>query len=1108
MKIKLLFLFLILIPISAFSVDHYYYDSKKTDLDIRPDKIAVILNNVYSDVTVRNKINSYMGTGDELKRVIDYVYLISFSEMKTDAEIQGYLDNINSQKDIVKFVTKVYYGSSKSVTQIPSDVFIVKLKNPAYKEMLDIMNIQNNCAVLGNISNENGFLLRSNSGISKNGLELADEYYASGIFEYAEPDFLYPDKCLLLSIPNDLFFNSQWALRNTGQPVLTGSPFLFQGDASTVSGIPGSDMKVTEAWDFTTGSPSVRIGIIDSGIDSLHPDLQASGHLLCGYDAVNNLNTSSLDHASHGTSVAGIIGAVSNNGIGIAGIAPTSTLMSIAIYDANGVTSSSIIARAFDTARVRGIEVLCNGWGGSTPSGIVTDAVNNAALNGRGGLGSIILFGSGNDGRNPPVYPSFLPNVLSVGASTTHDQKKAPGTGNQFYWGSNYGESTDGDLDITAPTNCYTLADGGIYDPNFSGTSASVPNAAGVAALVLSVNPSLSRSQVFENISRGCDKIDNVNYSVNKTSGKWNNYYGYGRVNALNSVRLAAGTDVIPPVISHSLVSSHSSTYPTIIKAEITDQDGSSVPLSGTNAPLLYYKVKKGSSSWTAFDSVSFYSVSGDLFYFRIPSQGWETEVQYYIRAADNAGNETTFPKHAPHSFWLCYYSVGNITVETKKIPSFTGADFGSTISPSVYFNSFKILHAKLRIYMRHTYLNDEIIQIFSPISDANNNRKCLFSSNGNDMDNITGAYVSDSASTVWSNGTPPYMNGHYKPEYILNGFNGQNAAGNWRILHFDRGIGDYSFFDSVKISLCRTTGTTSASVRSDRSEDSLVHFGNVTFPNSYEKNFYLKNSGTANLSVTGYSFSGGFSSMFSIINVPPSNILPNDSGLFKVKLNTSVSGLMNLSQDSVQGAVLNILTNDPSKNIFKVSLQTSDSLNYSFKNLHLKLFIEGLHNTENNTTIEDTIFVYLRKAVYPYLLVDSSFSKIDSLGTGDFNFAHSQNNVSYYIVVKHRSGLETWSATGQSFTASLMNYDFTDNISKAFGDNLILKGSEYCLYSGDINYDTFIDLTDLNMILNASNNFKQGYSLEDINGDNIVDLTDVAPVYNNSIIFVRAVSP
>lgn len=1108
MRIKLLSLFLIMIISNAFPADHYYYDNRKIELDARVDKIAVILNNDYSDVTVRNKISGYIGTGDQLKKVFKNVYLITFSELKNDAQIQVYTENINRQTDLVKFVTRVYYGSSKSVTQIPSDVFIVKLKNPSYKEMLDIINIENSCSVIGSMSNDKCFLIRTNSDVKKNALEISEDYFSKGIFEYAEPDFIYPEKCLLLSIPNDQYFNSQWAISNTGQSIQTGSPFLFQGDASTVNGIPGSDMNVTGAWDFTTGSPSVRIGIIDCGIDSLHPDLQSADHLLCGYDAFMNTNSSSVDYGNHGTSVAGIIGAVSNNGTGISGIAPSCPLMSITIYDINGVTTSSVIARAFDTARVRGIEILCNGWGGSSPSGLITDAINNAALYGRGGLGCIILFGSGNDGRNPPVYPSQLPNVLSVGSSTPHDQKKAPGTGNQYYWGSNYGAGTDGDLDITAPTNCYTLSSGGGYDPNFSGTSASVPNASGVAALVLSVNPSLTRSEVFDNIARGCDKIDNVSYSENKSSGKWNLYYGYGRVNALNSVRLAAGTDVIPPVINHSAVTSHSSTYPTTITAEITDQDGSSVPVAGNNKPVIFYKVKKGASSWTAFDSLSAYTNNGNIFYFKIPSQGWETEVQYYIRARDNSGNETTFPKHAPNNFWLCYYSVGNITSETRKIPSFTGADFGSTISPYVNFSSFKILHSKVKIYMRHTYLNDEIIQVFSPISDANNNRKCLFSSNGNDMDNITGANVSDSASSLWLNSTPPYWNGYYKPEYSLSGFNGQNAGGNWRILHFDRGIGDYAFFDSVKITLCRTTGAFSSAVRLDKAEDSLIFFGNVTFPNTYEKNFYLKNSGTANLTVTGYSFSGNFASMYSITNVPSVNILPNDSGLFRVKLNTTVSGLMNASGDPVQGAILNIQTNDPSKSTFKVSLQTNDSLHFGLKNLHLKFFIEGLYNPELNISIEDSVSVYLRNTVFPYTLVDSSVRRIDSLGEGDFNFSHSQNNVNYYIVIKHRNGLETWSASGKKFISSIMNYDFTDSLSKAFGNNLILKGSKYCLFSGDVNSDTFIDLTDMNLIFNSANEFKQGYSVEDINGDNIVDLTDLAPVYNNSIRFVRVVSP
>ena len=86
MKIKLLFLFLILIPISVVSADHYYYQNRKIDLDLRADKIAVVLNNDYSELTIRSKISAFLGTGDDLKRVIDNIYLINFSEMKTEPE--------------------------------------------------------------------------------------------------------------------------------------------------------------------------------------------------------------------------------------------------------------------------------------------------------------------------------------------------------------------------------------------------------------------------------------------------------------------------------------------------------------------------------------------------------------------------------------------------------------------------------------------------------------------------------------------------------------------------------------------------------------------------------------------------------------------------------------------------------------------------------------------------------------------------------------------------------------------------------------------------------------------------------------------------------------
>lgn len=1110
---KSIFTLLIFISLSnnIFPKDFYYYKGNKIILQQRTDKIALILdNNNYSQDFVKEKLRVYLDSRDSIIQLEPDVFIIKYSDVKTNLEINEHMDIISRNINIIKFSTNVFYGSSKKVTQIPTDRFLVKLKNRNDEDRLNAINVMNNCSIIGKFGNENGFILKTNSNVNKNALELSDIYYSTGIFEFAEPDFLYPENCLFLSVPNDPSFPKQWSLQNTGQTIQTGSSFAFYGDASTVNGIPGSDMNVAAAWDFTTGSDVIKIGVIDTGIDSLHPDFQQAGHLLSGYDAVNNVNSSAVDIGWHGTSTAGIIGAVMNNSIGISGVAPNCKLMSILITDSEGNTYSSEAARAFDSAVAKGLDVLSNSWGGGTPSSIVTEAIDNAAINGRNGLGCAILFASGNDGNNPPLYPSVLPNVLSIGSSTPHDQAKSPGTGNYFFWGSNYGENSIGDLDLLAPTSCVTLSAGGGYDQFFWGTSASCPNAAGVAALILSVNTSQTRTEVYNNLIRGCDKIDNIPYNIDKPYGKWSVYNGYGRVNALNSVRLAAGADITPPAINHLNVSSGASTYATDVVAEITDQDGSPVPVSGMNQPKLFYKIKRSTSSWTSFDSLCSYSNSGNNFTFKIPSQGWETEVKYYIRARDLNGNENTFPKHAPNVFNLCYFAIGNITQEVKKIPAFSGADYGATVSPSVSFGNFKVLDTKVIISMRHTYLDDEIIQIFSPLTDANNSRKCLFASNGGSDDNIYGAGVSDSATNFWSDNTPPFLNGNFKPEYNMRGYNGNLATGNWKILHFDRGLTDYAFFDSVKIILSRTTGTTSSAINIYNSSDSIIYFDTNSFISSsqvIDKNFYLKNSGTANLIISNVSFSGEFSEMFSVINIPPGHILPNDSGLFIIRYNNQ-SGVNQNNSGSGESTSLNIQTNDPSKPEFKVSLQTNSQFIIEIKNLTLTVIPEGLFDPEANSLTSDSLKVLIRKSYPPYEIIDSAVSLLNSSGVCDLSFGNVSNDTNFYIVVDYRNGISTWSSAGIHFTNSVLNYDFTDSSSKAFGNNMVLKGNKYCIWSGDVNKDNVIDGGDISSVENAIANSLIGHEPEDINNDGIVDATDMGLVENNSTKLINLISP
>ena len=169
-----------------------------------------------------------------------------------------------------------------------------------------------------------------------------------------------------------------------------------------------------------------------------------------------------------------------------------------------------------------------------------------------------------------------------------------------------------------------------------------------------------------------------------------------------------------------------------------------------------------------------------------------------------------------------------------------------------------------------------------------------------------------------------------------------------------------------------------------------------------------------------------------------------------------------------------------------------------------ITLAVQGFYN---NTTlnIRDTSRIYLRNISSPYAIVDSAKAVIDSLTfTGSFLFSNAPTGT-YYLQVKSRNGLETWSKSGgQVYTAGTpFTYNFTTASTQAYGNNLVLKAGKYCQYNGDVNHDGIIDLTDLIQIYNDGSNFTSGYVVTDVNGDRFVDLTDVTIAYNNAAIFV-----
>ena len=306
--------------------------------------------------------------------------------------------------------------------------------------------------------------------------------------EYVEPNYVIRAN----AVPNDQWFGNLWGLLNTGQTV------------DGRNGTPGADINAVPAWDVTTGSRSNIVAILDTGIDVTHPDLAANifsaprqftvtisgAQLTCpagtrGFNAM--LNTcNAVDDNGHGTHVAGIIGAVGNNSIGVTGVSWAANMLPLKVLDSTGTgtTTDAIEAIEFaigvkNTLGADGnVRVLNLSWGGGVFSQALNDAIQAANTN-----DMLVVASAGSGGNNNDVTPHYpasstSPNVISVAA--------VDNTGELAFY-SNYGPSS---VDLAAPGDfTYSTLPNGTYD-YLGGTSIAAPFVSGTASLMLTACPS------------------------------------------------------------------------------------------------------------------------------------------------------------------------------------------------------------------------------------------------------------------------------------------------------------------------------------------------------------------------------------------------------------------------------------------------------------------------------------------------------------------------------------------------------------------------------------------------------------------------------------------
>lgn len=386
----------------------------------------------------------------------------------------------------------------------------------------------------------NTYVVETRSQSLLAGLNTANALYESGVAEFATPLLMRQMQKRL--IPNDSLFGNQWHLRNTSQ-----------GAAGT-GAIAGNDVNIVSAWDQVTGA-GVNIAIVDDGLELSHSDL--SGNVRTDVDI--DLNDSDGDPSpeggdSHGTSVAGVAGAVGNNASGVVGAAFDATLIGVRLIGAPANDLQEAQGAAYlvnpPLASDR-VWISSNSWGPTddghtleTFGPLTKAALENGAMNGRGGKGIIYCWAGGNgrlnnDFTNFDGYTSSR-YTISVGASGANGVV------------SYYSESGSSLL-VNSPSSwtnagITTTTIGNAYTSNFSGTSSATPLVSGIVALMLEKNPYLGWRDVQHILAETATQIDaaNPDWQTNGAGLTFNHTYGYGRIDATAAVNAASAWYNVP----------------------------------------------------------------------------------------------------------------------------------------------------------------------------------------------------------------------------------------------------------------------------------------------------------------------------------------------------------------------------------------------------------------------------------------------------------------------------------------------------------------------------------------------------------------------------------
>jgi thermitase len=377
------------------------------------------------------------------------------------------------------------FGSASGPENIPpppgdyrSGVVLVKLKPLVATKSAASVLAAEGLVVLEEIPTIDVQVVAVDSGQE---LAVAEQLKQNPLVEYAEPDYIVYG----FGTANDEYYTEQWNL------------VRIQAD---------------QAWDITTGDNDITIAIVDTGVDLAHPDL--SSKIVSGWDFENNDNSPQDDHG-HGTQVAGVAAAASNNSIGIAGVSWGAKIMPIKVLNSANWGTVSNVAAGITYAADHGAEIINLSLGKRLlpDPDTLKQAVDYAY-----GQGCLMVAAANDDGSSTVVYPAGYSNVLAVGATDYSDK-----------WMNTSGHGSY--IDVVAPgqeipVTHWNQTSGSTYSLG-GGTSVATPHAAGLAALIWSLQPSYTVTDVINIIEWTSEDI-----TASPAGSGWDEYTGWGRINA------------------------------------------------------------------------------------------------------------------------------------------------------------------------------------------------------------------------------------------------------------------------------------------------------------------------------------------------------------------------------------------------------------------------------------------------------------------------------------------------------------------------------------------------------------------------------------------------